>query len=199
MFCLKNKVNSMEYFEYGFSELELMPECPGIYAWYIRPNDRNLRDIINLFNHSFISIDGKGIFKEEFEGHLKIRTIDLDSERRMDMKFLQPIAEKFLPPIYIGVSKVNLRNRIDQHRRKINYYLNAVSFSENEISNDFEDVEVNVFSSRISRLIRSSEFRILENDIFVRAFTLDDHLSKNILVNTENFLNRTVKPPLGSN
>ncbi len=188
----------MKIYEKDFVDIHEMPDLPGIYAWYVTPNNKEeLQCFLDIFGSSHIKIEGKGRFNESFKGHLRSKSLQFD--RSVNLYFLKSVLRGIASPIYIGISKQSLLVRLEQHKTLITAYLCGTSSKLSKNFVDEDEKASNVFAKRIADKIRDSDSKISEINLFVRAIVMPEDLTPTDLVNIEFFLNRSIKPILGSN
>ncbi len=117
------------------SSIVNVPELPGIYAWYYRPlalgnrEVQTLGKLITSPSHVETEISMRYGLKWQVESDAEIlystkrqpaneflSEIILDGGDLINLFLQHPMVPHFAKPLYIGIHKKNLRERIQQHR-----------------------------------------------------------------------------------
>lgn len=142
--------NAGSYGHYHWKDLSKVPSAPGIYAWYLRPElreidlpdeqetRRNLDRLIEALHIPALDVAATGHLSLEFEGSIRhvLRTtangaplpglishvLGDPKQRQSFASILRLAAPTLMSPLYVGVA-INLCDRIKQHHSLLEYYV----------------------------------------------------------------------------
>ncbi|WP_207424296.1 hypothetical protein [Desertivirga brevis] len=185
---------------YALSELDKIPEVPGIYAWYLKLDSTNLEDYFKLYKQKRIKVNIEGPLKESYQGSIKSTYNAKDFESpSIDFDLCEIASLAFSPPLYIGISK-NLKRRLNEHGDE----LEDIYFGKTKLSPptplrkiDFDtEKESSHFAQRIGTTIKS--FRKMKlSSLYIRTIEMPVGYIWNDLQKVEKYLNRTYNPIYG--
>ncbi|GAA6618142.1 hypothetical protein [Scytonema sp. NUACC26] len=183
---------------YSVRKLQEVSEVPGIYAWYLLYNQKiDLQAYHSVYKQRQLFSFLKGNLQDNYQGTLSAQPYLFDKPVQ-DLNLLAGAIDVFSPPIYIGVSN-NLKRRLLTHITMLNHILYAdhvediVDIIESDIDSDKESKH---FAQRISSVIKGIN-GIGLNSFRVKVIELAPGYSSTMLVEVENFLNRTFIPYYG--
>ena len=131
----------MTIIEFQGSSSKTVPECPGIYAWYYRPSvfgnevveilcklltdpSRVKTEIVMRYGLTWEADSDVNILYSSERKPVniflsEIISINSDSIQSFLLDFMVP---HFAKPLYIGIHRKNLRERIEEHRDSLTQY-----------------------------------------------------------------------------
>ena len=105
---------------YSIAQLVNLPNVPGIYAWYFVFDPQiNHVDYHKVFKNKRINIGIKGNLQEIYKGSLECFPHTFSNHPISDLSALAECTDFFSPPIYIGIAKKSLADRLPQHVDKL--------------------------------------------------------------------------------
>jgi len=206
----------VRYTLYDTSEVDLVPEVVGIYAWFfipplskelIRRDLEKLEERIKLLRDQLFSTDNHKVglhseqrFTSKWEGSLELLSPTLDftkvrqlgeAERHLFIDHFRLIFNMIAPVIYIGKAD-NLRTRLKQHHQALADVTADRPWSPNAGDEDVKGMAVRA---------KKAGAKDYEVDLRFTYFALpeyNDHSNKEHVNETvEGFLNRLIQPRLG--
>ncbi len=176
-----------EYFK--VHEFHLLPQKPGVYAWYLYYNkNKRVLDYYKFFKTKDFQVQASSFLKEEYHGVITAQ--ESIHPAVADKSFLEKITLKFSPPIYIGITRdQTLQKRLNDHKLTLQKLINGATI--------IDESHESQFAGRVTKIIQEKELEIDETDFVVKILEVEG-LSSEIL-DVENFLNRTYHPLCGKN
>lgn len=185
---------------YDLTELHLIPDVPGIYAWYLKVDKGNIDDYFKIYKQKKVAVNVQGHLKENYVGEAKHNYNPQDFlNPGIDMHLCEIASLAFSPPLYIGISKA-LKKRLRQHAdelEKIYYKKIKLSTPPKVGKTDFDTiVESEHFAQRIGHSIVSFP-KITLNSLYIRTIEMPAGYVWHDLQKVEKYLNRTYNPVYG--
>ena len=199
---MKNPKFEVDY--YKLDNFDFIPSTTGIYSWYLTCNSTNYKNYYDFYKSESYSAFLKGNLLQNFQGKLLAQKTQKfeESENYFDDQLLEKVSSNFSPPIYIGIS-TDLHERLNTHKKRLQNHLNDISKITN-LRSGFRskadsDKESEVFAQRLAKLLMDSG-NLYESNLLVKIIYIEKkRIKKDVLLNIENFLNRTYHPLLGRN
>lgn len=184
------------------------PDKPGLYGWFIRFDPRSgtpsANSLLKSSTQDKLDVTMKGYLRLMYEGEVekvKPQLPNLES----NVQFWSDCFFAFSYPIYIGISKKSLKNRLSSHKKIINNLFQRGNFDpeftrslSNEMTTENELSEDKQLGERFNSWIKEHPDVTLSH-LFVRTIELEDASlsSDNTLKDVENVLNGIYNPIFG--
>lgn len=205
---------------YEFDDLDLAPEEPGIYAWYLKPELRvadladpqstknNLLRLAEQLRLPGFEVEARGHLSLLLKGHLShshlaseersefsqlVESV-LEDELKRDLfaKILRTSAPHLMSPLYIGVA-IDLRRRLRDHRRDIEKFRELQRVKLGDV--DLEDAKQKFALEVVRRGIPSRRLQVFVSTGFESQHCPEDE--RVTVEAVETILNRLFYPILG--
>jgi len=185
---------------YQYDELRTIPDLPGLYCWYLKVTNANLetlREYYDIFHSAQYDVSVKGDFSFNYHGKLRNQSekaIPNDYLQSLDEEMLNLLFQEIAQPIYLGIAKTSLLNRISSHKRKID----EARFELIEIKQEDDEKDDNIFANRISEIVNKTSLKT--SNLSVKIFSYSEGIGRDkikSLMYCENYFNRIIKPILG--
>jgi hypothetical protein len=185
---------------YKLTELDNIPEMPGIYAWYLSADQNNFLDYYKVYKQKKVEVNIQGNLSELYVGDVKNTYYEKDfKDNGVDHDLCSMASLAFSPPLYIGISK-NLQKRLKDHSSE----LKKIFFGQIPLNTpppvgktDFDTiVESRHFAQRIGHTIKSFS-NININSLLIKTIEMDSTYLWTDLQKVERYLNRTYIPIYG--
>lgn len=185
---------------YDLTELHLIPNVPGIYAWYLKMDGTNFDDYFKIYKQKKVAVSVQGHLKENYVGEAKHNYNPVDfANPGIDLNLCEIASLAFSPPLYIGISK-DLKKRLRQHSDELEkiYYGKVKLATPPKVGKTAFDtiVESEHFAQRIGHSIVSFP-KITLNSLYIRTIEMPTGYVWHDLQKVEKYLNRTYNPIYG--
>jgi hypothetical protein len=189
-----------DHCHYKLTEIDNIPETPGMYAWYLNVDQNNFLDYYKVYKQKKVEVSIKGNFDESYIGELRnVYNEGNFKDNGVDHKLCFLASLAFSPPLYIGISN-NLYIRLRQHCKELEkIYYNKIPLSKPTSlgKTDFDTIlESMHFAQRIGHTIRLFK-NINLNSLLIKTIEMPKGYSWSELHKVEKYLNRTYIPIYG--
>ncbi|REL24505.1 hypothetical protein DYD21_18110 [Rhodohalobacter sp. SW132] len=186
---------------YKLDKFDLIPQTPGIYSWHIYTDANSVSEYSDIFNEKQYDVKVEGKLNDLYDGSVFSKNKMNIASNTVDDSIIKAATFFFSPPIYIGISKTNLRIRLNTHKKMLIRKLNSEdlskengTLSENRIDTDEES---SFFAGRLANAISKNIDKISERNLYVKVFYNIQPGKNKEIKKIEYILNRTYNPTFG--